>query len=226
MVLEQNNIAMLIKKLLLSVFLLSSIYPSVLSQETSPSAPTNKIYNLTEVEKAPIFSKGKMSQVEFLKFYLEYPPEAIEKNLQGTVIITFTVAPNGEVISPRVLQGVDPILDKEALRVSELIPYYTPGYVGNNAVFTKILFPVTFSRDNIQQTALDSLPLNSSSISTAPQKAHPLFVIDGKTVNDNVNLSAENIATIRVIKGSKAVSLYGNQAKDGVIMITTKTKQE
>ncbi|MGB5376577.1 M56 family metallopeptidase [Muriicola sp.] len=52
----------------------------------------------------------------------------------------------------------------------------------------------------------------------------PLYVIDGKVVNEKKMkaLSPKDIASVNVWKGDKAVEKYGKKAKDGVVEITTK----
>ncbi len=52
----------------------------------------------------------------------------------------------------------------------------------------------------------------------------PLIIMDGKEVPDGKmkDLDHENIETIEVLKGSKAVEKYGEKAKDGVVIITSK----
>lgn len=52
----------------------------------------------------------------------------------------------------------------------------------------------------------------------------PLIIMDGKEVPDGKmqDLDHENIETIEVLKGSKAIEKYGEKAKDGVVIITSK----
>jgi len=52
----------------------------------------------------------------------------------------------------------------------------------------------------------------------------PLIIMDGKEVPDGKmeDLDHENIETIEVLKGSKAVEKYGDKARDGVVIITSK----
>ena len=52
----------------------------------------------------------------------------------------------------------------------------------------------------------------------------PLIIMDGKEVTDGKmkDLDHENIETIEVLKGSKAIEKYGDKARDGVVIITSK----
>ncbi|CAM4290336.1 M56 family metallopeptidase [Gillisia limnaea] len=56
-------------------------------------------------------------------------------------------------------------------------------------------------------------------------KGNPIYILNEKVVEKSVidSLQPNNIKNITVLKGEKAVSLYGNAARDGAILITTKT---
>ena len=58
---------------------------------------------------------------------LEYPQVCIENGRQGRVILSFTIKADGSLADAKVLRGVDPALDKEALRVVNSSPKWTPG---------------------------------------------------------------------------------------------------
>lgn len=202
---------------------------SFLPNATAQTATTeNKnVYTLSEVDQKPLFSKGKMTSREFLDLYLRYPEEAIEQKLEGVVILSLTIESDGEVVELSILQGADQVLNDEALRVASLLPYYTPGYVKGAPVRTKILFPVSFTLKDDEPNAVqvsDSLT-TSASLSTS-STPNPLFIVDGKKVDTNINLDAGQIESIRVVKGSKALELYGANAQDGVVIIKTKSQTD
>jgi len=50
----------------------------------------------------------------------------------------------------------------------------------------------------------------------------PLYVLDGMVINDPASINMDNVASINVLKGANAAALYGNRARDGVVMITSK----
>jgi len=50
----------------------------------------------------------------------------------------------------------------------------------------------------------------------------PLVIIDGKPGGDLQSISPDNILKVDVLKGSSATELYGAEAKNGVVVITTK----
>ena len=53
--------------------------------------------------------------------------------------------------------------------------------------------------------------------------AKPLFVVDGKRLADHaVDLNPSDIESVEVFKGAKAIEIYGEDARNGVIVITSK----
>lgn len=97
------------------------------------------------VEEKPKFGEG--SEFEFQKWaysQVKYPAEAVEKNIQGRVTLQFTIGKDGNVKDVKVLRGVDPILDNEAIRVISSSPAWTPGKVKGEPVEVTYIFPVNF----------------------------------------------------------------------------------
>ena len=75
---------------------------------------------------------------------LVYPEIAKENGVQGRVTLQFTVEADGRVTNVRVLRGVDPSLDKEAVRVVSSSPKWKPGKQRDRAVKVIYTFPVIF----------------------------------------------------------------------------------
>ena len=97
------------------------------------------------VEVKPTFQGGDANTFSrWVNENLVYPQEAHDKNIQGRVTVSFTVSETGTVTDVKVLRGVDPILDKEALRVVRQSPKWTPGMSGGNTVPVTFTFPVIF----------------------------------------------------------------------------------
>jgi protein TonB len=69
-----------------------------------------------------------------------YPSVAKEKNITGKVYIGFEINTDGSVGEVSVLNGVDPSLDSEAIRVIKLLPKWQPGKRAGTAV--KVWYPV------------------------------------------------------------------------------------
>ena len=97
------------------------------------------------VEEKPKFMGGDAN--EFSKWVnqrLVYPEVAKENGVQGRVMLQFTVGTDGSVSGVKVLRGVDPSLDKEAVRVVSQSPKWTPGKQRDRKVKVTYTFPVIF----------------------------------------------------------------------------------
>ena len=97
------------------------------------------------VEEKPSFQGGDANQFsKWVNSRLVYPEIAKENGVQGRVTLQFTVEKDGTVTKVRVLRGVDPSLDKEAVRVVSMSPKWKPGKQRDRAVPVTYTFPVIF----------------------------------------------------------------------------------
>ena len=97
------------------------------------------------VEVKPTFQGGDANTFSrWVNTNLVYPKEAAENKIQGRITLQFTVSETGKVTNVKVLRGVDSILDKEAVRVVELSPDWTPGKSNGRNVPVTYTFPVIF----------------------------------------------------------------------------------
>ncbi|MBQ8487145.1 MAG: energy transducer TonB [Prevotella sp.] len=102
----------------------------------------NFVYDVTEV--MPMFPGGDRALKKFLQKEMVYPPDAIKKDIQGRVIITFIVEKNGRITGAKVIKSVDPLLDAEALRIVSKMPRWNPGRQNGKPVRVKYIIPITF----------------------------------------------------------------------------------
>lgn len=98
----------------------------------------------TVVEEMPKFPGGDSELLKFIAKSIKYPVIAQENGIQGRVICSFVVNRDGSVVDAEVLRGVDPSLDKEALRVIATMPKWTPGKQRGKPVRVKYTVPITF----------------------------------------------------------------------------------
>ena len=96
------------------------------------------------VEKNPEFSYNGMSLMQYLGKSIKYPTIAQETGTQGRVIVQFVVNKDGSIVDVKVVRGVDPYLDKEAIRVISTMPKWKPGKQRGEAVNVKFTVPVAF----------------------------------------------------------------------------------
>ena len=97
------------------------------------------------VEEKPSFMGGDANQFSaWVNKRLVYPEIAKENGVQGRVTLQFTVEKDGSVTKVKVLRGVDPSLDKEAVRVVSMSPKWKSGKQRDRAVPVTYSFPVYF----------------------------------------------------------------------------------
>ena len=97
------------------------------------------------VEETPQFPNGGMvGLMQYLGKNIKYPTLAQETGTQGRVTIQFVVNKDGSIVDVKVLRGVDPYLDKEAVRVVSSMPKWKPGKQRGKPVRCKFTVPVTF----------------------------------------------------------------------------------
>lgn len=108
--------------------------PRVLQQD--------KVYKV--VDHMPEFPGGIEGILGYIARNVKYPEEVRKEGVKGTVICEFVVNTDGSLSDIKVLRGVDPRLDTEAVRVIESMPTWTPGRNGDQAVPTLYTLPIRF----------------------------------------------------------------------------------
>ena len=96
------------------------------------------------MEQQPTFPGGTPALYEYLNNNLRYPSIARENEVQGRVIVIFTVEKDGSLSNITLARSVDPMLDKEAMRLVRGMPKWIPGKLNGEAVRTRYLLPVAF----------------------------------------------------------------------------------
>lgn len=191
------------------------------------------------VEDMPQFPGGATKLFEYLAQNINYPTEAEKANIQGRVIVTFVVEKDGSISNAEVVKSVAPSLDAEALRVINAMQNWIPGKQNGKEVRVKYTVPISFhlqgkdanvaqyegtvkyDRDaKIKPSELVVVGYDSET----SQK--PLVYVDGKEIPfENMSkVDPKTIDRMDVLKDKQAVDKYGEKAKNGVILITTKKK--
>lgn len=92
----------------------------------------------------PEFPGGMSALLSFIGKTIKYPVVAAENGIHGKVFVNFVVNVDGHVSNARILRGVDPSLDKEALRVVNSLPKWRPGRQSGKAVRVSFNVPINF----------------------------------------------------------------------------------
>ena len=96
------------------------------------------------VEEVPEFPGGVAALMAYLRKNIKYPAICRENNIQGKVIVTFVVNKDGSIVDVEVAKGVNPALDKEAVRVISQMPNWQPGRQLGRPVRVRYSVPVSF----------------------------------------------------------------------------------
>ena len=118
-----------------------------------PPPPKPKQEEVTEeifvvVEEQPEFPGGNAAMMKFLSDNIRYPVIAQENGISGRVICNFVVERDGSITDVQVVRGVDPSLDREAIRVIQQMPRWKPGKQRGSAVRVRFTLPVVFRLQN------------------------------------------------------------------------------
>ncbi|MCU4158125.1 energy transducer TonB [Carboxylicivirga sp. A043] len=110
-----------------------------MEEEESDDAPVFFI-----VEDMPEFPGGEEALRKYIAQSVKYPVIAQENGIQGRVYVSFVVNTKGKVTDVKIARGVDPNLDKEAIRVVNAMPAWKPGKQRGKAVKVSYTVPINF----------------------------------------------------------------------------------
>lgn len=97
------------------------------------------------VEDMPEFNGGDVRKFsEYISETLKYPEDAKKKNITGKVFVSFIVNKEGSVEKVKILRGVNPVLNKEAISVVKNSPKWKPGKHRGENVKVSFIVPINF----------------------------------------------------------------------------------
>lgn len=171
------------------------------------------------VEEQPRYPGGTNALMTYLRDNIKYPAEAAKAGIQGKVIVQFVVGKDGTVRDVKPIRNISPELDAEAVRVVAAMPKWVPGYQRGEAVNVRYTLPVNFRMDGGPDS--ESQKAAGSNIAFSDDV---YYVVDDVHVSaaELKKISADKINSIEVFKGESAVEKFGEQAKNGAIVVSTK----
>lgn len=116
--------------------------PTVVVPDKGGDEEAEQIFTVVEVQ--PEFPGGFAALNKYLSQNIVYPQIAADNGVHGKVIVGFVVEKDGSISQIKVLRGVDPELDKEAMRVVKSMPKWKPGQQQGRPVRARFTLPVTF----------------------------------------------------------------------------------
>jgi TonB family protein len=100
-----------------------------------------------EYDTSPQFPGGNDGLAQFLKANLVYPKYAKDNGLEGRVFAQFVVTKEGKIEDIQLIRGVEPGIDKEALRIYQLMPHWEPATINGNPVNALMQLAIVFKLD-------------------------------------------------------------------------------
>ncbi len=190
------------------------------SAVTMPASDTeDKVHN--SVEEKPQFPGGEKALLEFFMRNIRYPQDAQKAKIQGRVIAQFVVTKTGSIGDVKIVRGVYPSIDKEAIRVIKMLPAFTPGKINGKPVSVWYTIPVMFKLEGNNEKPLSIKYEQQVRIKSASGEisSNPKYIVDGveKRYEDIKNIDPKTIERIDVTK---------NDGENGTIYIYLKKDED
>jgi TonB family protein len=181
----------------------------------------------TAVEEMPRYPGGEKALMQYLSRSISYPEISSKQGIQGRVVVRFVVGKKGDITDIDIIRGVDPSLDKEAVRVIKSMPKWTPGKQNGKAVPVYYVLPIVFALPDKEKSAGGRVEIkeqDASALNGMPTNL--LYIVDGnqQSADDVKKIHPDQIESISVLKDKSAIDSYGDlvKGKEGVIVIRLK----
>lgn len=96
------------------------------------------------VEQLPEFPGGQAALMSYVAQHIHYPAAAIDKGVQGRVVVRFVIEKDGRVGQTQIVRSIDPDLDQEAVRLIKSLPKFIPGKMNGQNVAVWYTLPINF----------------------------------------------------------------------------------
>lgn len=107
----------------------------------------NNIVSYADCDQRPMFLNStdpKQFMEKWVYQYLKYPQEAVRDGVQGCVMVEFVIGIDGKVTDVKVVKGVSPELDAEAVKVVSASPKWRPARLKGEKVRCSMTIPIEF----------------------------------------------------------------------------------
>lgn len=128
----------------------SEVFEIEVFEENIVEERVDEVYTI--VEQMPEFVGGREKLFEFLGKNTKYPAGAKALGISGKVYVNFMIDNKGEISDVKVLRGVHPLLDREAIRMVESMPNWSPGLQRGKPTNVSYNLPINFKLDGFTST--------------------------------------------------------------------------
>lgn len=130
------------KNVTLKVALMMLVLLFSFMTSTAQTKKNNMVFDVVEV--MPQFPGGQIAMLKYIMENMKYPEQAMKEGIQGRVAVRFIVEKDGSISDVKPILSVHPLLNKEAVRVVESMPKWTPGKQNGKPVRVRFNVPVMF----------------------------------------------------------------------------------
>ena len=99
------------------------------------------------VEDLPAYPGGTDALQKYLQSNLRYPEKEKKEGIHGIVMVTYVINNKGEVTGAKVLRGLTPDIDKEALRLTNTIKGWQPATQNGKPIVMLVQMPIKFGNN-------------------------------------------------------------------------------
>lgn len=130
------------KNVSLKVALMMLVLLFSFTTSTAQTKKNDMVFDVVEV--MPQYPGGPIAMLKYIMENIKYPEQAMKEGIQGRVTVRFIVEKDGSISDVRPVLSVHPLLNKEAVRVVESMPKWSPGKQNGKPVRVRFNVPVMF----------------------------------------------------------------------------------
>ena len=119
------------------------LFTQNLTEKVISNPEDTTVYNTVEV--VPEFPEGLGGLLNWIVKHINYPDAMAKDSIEGRVICSFIVEPDGSVSNVKVVRPASPEFNKEAARVLSTLPKFSPGMEKGKPVRVRFNVPVIFN---------------------------------------------------------------------------------
>lgn len=184
----------------------------------------NKASNYISMSSPPLFIGGMDKLNTFLESSIVYPSDAVDNEIQGVVIVNFTVEKDGSLSNIKTDKKLGFGIDEEAIRVLKLTKKWYPATQNGKAVSVAYSMPIKFSFEQPKKASKGTIIASIRLKNYAESENSPLFIVDGQLKAKSIakDLDEKKIDRIAILKEANAMAIYGKKGENGAVIITSK----
>ena len=130
------------KNVSLKVALMMLVLLFSFTTSTAQTKKNDMVFDVVEV--MPQYPGGQIAMLKYIMENIKYPEQAMKEGIQGRVTVRFIVEKDGSISNVKPVLSVHPLLNKEAVRVVESMPKWSPGKQNGKPVRVRFNVPVMF----------------------------------------------------------------------------------